>query len=55
MKENKVGLPIEQSLGSPEGINFLSVHGSKGLEFKVVFLIGATEREWKAKDADSVH
>ncbi|WP_428328644.1 ATP-dependent DNA helicase [Mucilaginibacter sp.] len=49
MKENKIRLPLNQVIYSDNGINFLTAHGSKGLEFEHVFLIGSNKKIWDGK------
>src|SRR6201996_8700749 len=49
MKEYKIRLPLNQVIYSDNGINFLTAHGSKGLEFEHVFLIGASKKIWDGK------
>ncbi|MGN6395458.1 MAG: ATP-dependent DNA helicase [Mucilaginibacter sp.] len=49
MKENKIRLDLNQVIFSENGVNFLTAHGSKGLEFEHVFLIGCTKKIWDSK------
>ncbi|HAL82457.1 MAG TPA: DNA helicase UvrD [Mucilaginibacter sp.] len=49
MKENKIRLDLNQVIFSEHGINFLTAHGSKGLEFEHVFLIGCSKKIWDSK------
>ena len=49
MKANKIRLPLNQTIFSENGINFLTAHGSKGLEFEHVFLIGCNKKIWDGK------
>ena len=49
MKENKIRLSLNQVIFSDNGINFLTAHGSKGLEFEHVFLIGCNKKVWDSK------
>ncbi|MCX8020460.1 MAG: ATP-dependent helicase [Chitinophagaceae bacterium] len=49
MKENKLSLELIQTTGTQHGVNLLSCHGSKGLEFEYVFLIGARNDIWEGK------
>jgi len=49
MKENKIRLELNQVIFSENGINFLTAHGSKGLEFEHVFLIGCSKKIWDGK------
>lgn len=48
-KENKIRLELNQVIFSENGINFLTAHGSKGLEFEHVFLIGCSKKIWDGK------
>ena len=49
MKENKIRLNLNQVIYSDNGVNFLTAHGSKGLEFEHVFLVGCSKRIWDGK------
>jgi len=49
MQENKIRLELNQVIFSENGINFLTAHGSKGLEFEHVFLIGCSKKIWDSK------
>ncbi len=48
MLENKISLAVEIFQGSTKGVNMLSAHGSKGLEFEHVFIINASS-QWEKK------
>ncbi len=49
MQEHGIRLELNQVIFSENGINFLTAHGSKGLEFEHVFVIGCTKKIWDAK------
>jgi DNA helicase-2/ATP-dependent DNA helicase PcrA len=49
MKENFLELPIQKIVSSTEGIHFMTAHGSKGLEFKHVFLVRSIQNLWEDK------
>ncbi len=49
MKRNNIRLDLNQVIYSESGINFLTAHGSKGLEFEYVFLIGCNKKVWDTK------
>lgn len=49
MKEHEIALPIAKVTSSESGIHFLTNHGSKGLEFKYVFMIRCEEKNWVKK------
>jgi len=49
MKDHQIRLELNQVIFSDNGVNFLTAHGSKGLEFEHVFLIGCSKKIWDAK------
>lgn len=49
MKENDLRLELVQTTGSETGVNLMTCHGSKGLEFENVFLINARNDIWEGK------
>ncbi|MDP9230890.1 MAG: ATP-dependent helicase, partial [Bacteroidota bacterium] len=49
MEKEELVLPLIQISGSDKGVNLLTVHGSKGLEFEYVFLAGANSTFWEKK------
>lgn len=49
MKDNNVPIPLVQVGGSDKGVNLLTAHGSKGLEFEYVFLAGSNASLWEKK------
>lgn len=49
MKRNNVQIPLVQVSGSEKGVNLLTAHGSKGLEFEYVFLAGSNATLWEKK------
>jgi DNA helicase-2/ATP-dependent DNA helicase PcrA len=51
MKENGLPLQLYNIIRSRDGINFLTAHGAKGMEFDYVFLIGCTKKTWQGKGA----
>jgi len=51
MKENNIALEAEEIIEKGEGVNLLTAHASKGLEFEAVFILGCNEKLWdKTKD-----
>jgi len=47
------GLPLEHSSGSDEaGLELLTAHGAKGLEWEQVWLLGCQQKEWRRKTSD---
>ncbi len=49
MKKEALQLPLVQVSGSDKGVNLLTAHGSKGLEFEYVFLVGCNASNWEKK------
>jgi DNA helicase-2/ATP-dependent DNA helicase PcrA len=49
MEKEGLALPMMQVAGSDKGVNLLTAHGSKGLEFEYVFFIGANASSWEKK------
>jgi DNA helicase II / ATP-dependent DNA helicase PcrA len=49
MRKNYVMIPLVQVSGSEKGVNLLTAHGSKGLEFEYVFLSGSNASLWEKK------
>lgn len=47
MDEVSVSLPSERLLFAENGVNFISAHSSKGLEFDYVFIIGCNSNKWE--------
>ena len=49
MEKESLSLPLVQVSGSDKGVNFLTAHGSKGLEFEHVFFAGCNATLWEKK------
>ena len=49
MKKEKLALPLMQFSGNSAGVNLLTAHGSKGLEFEHVFIMGMNAHLWEKK------
>jgi len=49
MEKEEIPLPLVQVSGSDKGINLLTAHGSKGLEFEYVFFAGCNASSWEKK------
>jgi DNA helicase II / ATP-dependent DNA helicase PcrA len=49
MEKEGIALPMKQVAGSDKGINLLTAHGSKGLEFEYVFFAGCNASSWEKK------
>jgi DNA helicase II / ATP-dependent DNA helicase PcrA len=49
MEANNVFIPLHQVTGTDKGVNLLTAHGSKGLEFEYVFVSGCNASMWEKK------
>jgi DNA helicase II / ATP-dependent DNA helicase PcrA len=49
MQHEKLLLPVIQVSGNDKGINLMTAHGSKGLEFEYVFFVGCNASNWEKK------
>jgi DNA helicase II / ATP-dependent DNA helicase PcrA len=49
MESNGLPISITQLEGNDQGVNLLTAHGSKGLEFRWVFLAGCNKEFWEGK------
>ncbi|MEP6514155.1 MAG: 3'-5' exonuclease, partial [Parafilimonas sp.] len=47
MRKEKLSVPLVQITGSEKGVNLLTVHGSKGLEFEYVFFAACNANCWE--------
>lgn len=47
MENEGVSLPTQKLVYNPNGVNFITTHSSKGLEFEYVFIIGANANVWE--------
>ncbi len=49
MQKEDLKLSMNQEAGSDKGVNLLTTHGSKGLEFEYVFVAGVNASFWEKK------
>ena len=49
MEKEGIALPMIKVAGTDKGVNLLTTHGSKGLEFEYVFFAGANASFWEKK------
>ena len=49
MEKENLPLPMIQIAGNEKGVNLLTAHGSKGLEFEYVFFAGVNASSWEKK------
>ncbi len=53
MESNGIPLPLVQVAGNDKGINLITAHGSKGLEFEHVFVASTNSHLWEKKRKNS--
>ncbi len=46
MIENRISVPLVETAGTASGVNLLTAHGSKGLEYESVFVAGCNASYW---------
>lgn len=49
MEKEGLSMPLVQVSGNDKAVNLLTAHGSKGLEFEYVFLVGCNASSWEKK------
>lgn len=49
LDKNDLKLELNRALHNEHGVNFVTCHGSKGLEYEYVFLMGCTSAAWEKK------
>ncbi len=49
MLDEGIPIPLVQVSGTDKGVNLLTAHGSKGLEFEYVFFAGCNANNWEKK------
>jgi DNA helicase-2/ATP-dependent DNA helicase PcrA len=49
MEKRDIALPADRVVFDRCGVNFITTHSAKGLEFETVYLIGCNEAEWEGK------
>jgi len=49
MEKESIILPLVQVSGSDKGVNLMTAHGSKGLEFEYILLVGCNSSFWEKK------
>ncbi len=52
MKRHGISIPIQRIAYEQDGVNFVTAHSAKGLEFEYVFLIGVDKKIWDSKRSD---
>lgn len=52
MEKEKIQLSAQKIYHSNTGVQFMTIHGSKGLEFEYVYMIGCNEKFWAKNNAN---
>ncbi|MCB0396246.1 MAG: ATP-dependent helicase [Flavobacteriales bacterium] len=55
MVDHRLDLSLEKTIHHASGVNLLTAHGSKGLEFKHVFVIGSTKDHWESGKGSAMY
>ena len=50
LKAAHLEIPLSKRLGQEKGVQLMTAHGSKGLEFEYVFVVSCTDSEWLPKN-----
>ena len=53
LQSNNLGLKLNKIVHGIDGVNLMTAHGSKGLEFDHVFLFGCVDKKWE-RDSNSL-
>jgi len=53
LQANNLGLKLNKIVHGINGVNLMTAHGSKGLEFDYVFLMGCIDKKWE-RDSNSL-
>jgi DNA helicase-2/ATP-dependent DNA helicase PcrA len=53
MREHKIEIPVHRHIAHQEGVQMMTLHASKGLEFEHVFILNGTAKAWEKKKRTS--
>ncbi len=53
MDENRISLGVNKTVVTDDGVNLMTAHSSKGLEFQKVFIIDAVKDNWESSGSRS--
>lgn len=53
MNDEEIPLEVNRVFSNKGGVNFMTVHGSKGLEFKHVFIMRCNENTWEKRKGNN--
>ncbi len=54
MRRNELSIALEKRIGSNEGVVLTTAHGSKGLEFQHVIILGAESASWESDRSNTL-
>lgn len=49
MEKNRIAMPLEKPFFAEDGVNLLTTHSAKGLEFEYVFMLDCVADSWQPK------
>ncbi len=55
MEANRLSIPLQRSLLQEEGVQLLTAHSAKGLEFRTVFIIDCIKDHWEPNSRGSAY
>jgi DNA helicase-2/ATP-dependent DNA helicase PcrA len=55
MQKNELALPLNKVTQTENGVNFITAHSSKGLEFEYVFMLGCNTNAWDRPGRSSTY
>jgi DNA helicase-2/ATP-dependent DNA helicase PcrA len=55
MLENRIELPVLKNISSEQGVNLITAHSAKGLQFKNVFMIACSKKYWDKMSSSRGH
>ena len=53
MDANRLPVELQKSVVAEQGVSLLTAHASKGLEFRIVFLLGCNQSNWEPRSRGS--
>ena len=55
MQQNNLSIDVEKLVHNDEGVNLVTAHSSKGLEYETVYLINAETKSWESKRSSNMN
>ncbi len=54
MRDHRVGMKLQVASDKSQGVQLMTAHKAKGLEFDYVYIVGATANQWEARRSRNV-